>query len=176
MNKTVTAIIERVIKAVNVVLRNSAGTEIGTVANPVQTNAGSVTVGSLPAGLATSAKQDTGNASLSTLAATDFATQTTLAAVNAALTTTNSRLLDIKTATETLAADMTLTSFAVDFNADIAALQAELAKVNLHGGNPWTRFTISGTQVLHMSQIISGTYYSKSFVYSGTNITEGAWA
>jgi hypothetical protein len=46
---------------------------------PISTISGAIT---LPTGAATEAKQDTGNTSLSTIAAKDFATQTTLAALN----------------------------------------------------------------------------------------------
>lgn len=46
---------------------------------PISTISGAI---SLPTGAATEAKQDTGNTSLATIAAKDFATQTTLAALN----------------------------------------------------------------------------------------------
>jgi hypothetical protein len=67
--------------------KNMAGSAPVVIASdqaaiPISTISGAI---SLPTGAATETKQDTGNSSLATIAAKDFATQTTLAALNGKL-------------------------------------------------------------------------------------------
>jgi hypothetical protein len=71
--------IKKIYDLVKVQLTNSAGTEIGTVADPVNVTGTVTGTVPLPTGAATAALQTAGNASLTSIAAEDFATQTTLA-------------------------------------------------------------------------------------------------
>lgn len=172
-----TVIIDRVIRAVNVVLYNSAGTEVGTATNKLYVDSsGSTTT---VTGGATAANQTTEITKLTTLTNIDYATQATLEAARVLLNTINAKLVtgtdigdvtinnaagaaavNIQDGGNAITVDGTVTANAgTNLNTSALALEA--------GGNLADIKT--GIDVLN--SLVPAVYDYISLTYTGANLT-----